>query len=289
MTWNDFLLALDKFFSAVEFKLWAGKALLVIIILLLTRVAVYLADLLTERTFQMKIRHGKVTFDERRLNTLKTLLKSVIRYVFFFLAIITILDELGVPITAVLSAAGILGLAVGFGAQNLVRDIITGFFILFEDQFSVGEYIETEGIGGIVEEVGLRITKLRDWGGQLHIIPNGKIGMVTNHNRGSLRAMVEVGVSYEENLDRVIQVLEDLCKKVSSDFAKVITVEPKVIGVQALGESEVLIRIVAMTTPLEQWGLERELRKRIKETFEREGMGIPYPHRVIVPVKGEGS
>ena len=289
MTWNNFLLSLDQFFSAVDFKLWSGKIFLIIIILLLTRVAIYLADLLIERTFQMKIRHGKVTFDERRLNTLKTLLKSVIRYVFFFLAVITILDELGVPITAVLSAAGILGLAVGFGAQNLVRDIITGFFILFEDQFSVGEYIETEGIGGTVEEVGLRITKLRDWGGQLHIIPNGKIGMVTNHHRGSLRAMVEVGISYEENLDKVIQVLEDLCKKVSRDFAKVITQEPKVVGVQALGNLTVLIRIVAMTIPLEQWGLERELRKRIKETFEREGIQIPYPHRVVVPVKGEGS
>ncbi|HPZ71694.1 MAG TPA: mechanosensitive ion channel family protein [Peptococcaceae bacterium] len=280
--WNKLWSTLQPYLTAEQMEIYLQKTVLILLILIVTRIAIGIADMLIERTFQFKYKHEKTTGDERRADTLKILLKSVARYALFFIAAITVLDELGVPIAAVLSAAGILGLAVGFGAQNLVKDVITGFFIIFEDQFSVGEYVETEGVGGIVEEVGLRITKLRDWDGKLHIIPNGSIAMVTNHNRGSLRAWVEVRVSYREDLNRVLQVLEDTCKSVRNDFADKITQGPRVLGVTNLGQSEVVITIMAMTTPLEQWGIERELRKRIKETFEREGIEIPYPHQVII-------
>ncbi|HHZ16411.1 MAG TPA: mechanosensitive ion channel family protein [Peptococcaceae bacterium] len=280
--WNKLWSTLQSYLTAEQMEIYLQKTVLILLILIVTRIAIGIADMLIERTFQFKYKHEKTTGDERRADTLKILLKSVARYALFFIAAITVLDELGVPIAAVLSAAGILGLAVGFGAQNLVKDVITGFFIIFEDQFSVGEYVETEGVGGIVEEVGLRITKLRDWDGKLHIIPNGSIAMVTNHNRGSLRAWVEVRVSYREDLNRVLQVLEDTCKSVRNDFADKITQGPRVLGVTNLGQSEVVITIMAMTTPLEQWGIERELRKRIKETFEREGIEIPYPHQVII-------
>ncbi|HOB81665.1 MAG TPA: mechanosensitive ion channel family protein [Peptococcaceae bacterium] len=280
--WNKLWSTLQSYLTAEQMEIYLQKTVLILLILIVTRIAIGIADMLIERTFQFKYKHEKTTGDERRADTLKILLKSVARYALFFIAAITVLDELGVPIAAVLSAAGILGLAVGFGAQNLVKDVITGFFIIFEDQFSVGEYVETEGVGGIVEEVGLRITKLRDWNGKLHIIPNGSIAMVTNHNRGSLRAWVEVRVSYREDLNRVLQVLEDTCKSVRNDFADKITQGPRVLGVTNLGQSEVVITIMAMTTPLEQWGIERELRKRIKETFEREGIEIPYPHQVII-------
>jgi len=280
--WNKLWSTLQPYLTAEQMEIYLQKTVLILLILIVTRIAIGIADMLIERTFQFKYKHEKTTGDERRADTLKILLKSVARYALFFIAAITVLDELGVPIAAVLSAAGILGLAVGFGAQNLVKDVITGFFIIFEDQFSVGEYVETEGVGGIVEEVGLRITKLRDWNGKLHIIPNGSIAMVTNHNRGSLRAWVEVRVSYREDLNRVLQVLEDTCKSVRNDFADKITQGPRVLGVTNLGQSEVVITIMAMTTPLEQWGIERELRKRIKETFEREGIEIPYPHQVII-------
>lgn len=277
--WQELSETLAKFFTAEKLGVWVEKAFLILFILIITRIAIYVADLLIRRTFQLKNKHEQ---DHRRANTLQKLLHSVIRYVFFFIAVITILDGMGVPIMAVLSAAGILGLAVGFGAQNLVKDIITGFFILFEDQFSVGEYVETQGVGGVVEEVGLRITKLRDWDGKLHIIPNGSIAMVTNFNRGSMRALVEVGVSYDENIDRVLEVLKSVCKSVNDDYPAIITTEPKVVGVTALGQSEVVIRIVAKTIPMEQWGIEMELRKRIKDTFEREGIEIPYPHQVVI-------
>ena len=192
-----------------------------------------------------------------------------------------ILEELGVKTASLLAGAGIVGLAIGFGAQNLVRDIISGFFIIFEHQFSVGDYINAAGLSGRVEEVGLRMTKLRDWGGELHIIPNGEITQVTNYARGSMRAMVDVRVAYEEDLERVLEVMRQVCQQVAQDFP-VITEGPAVLGVVDLGESEVQIRVVAHTLAFEQWEIERELRKRFKQAFDREGIQVPYPRRTVI-------
>ena len=218
---------------------------------------------------------------EPQMKTLGSLLQSITRYVIYFIAGIMILEELGVKTSSLLAGAGILGLAVGFGAQNLIRDIISGFFIIFEHQFTVGDYIEAAGVKGKVEEVGLRITKLRDWGGEVHLIPNGEINRVTNHARGIMRALVEVRVAYEEDLDRIFKILQEVCQEVARDFP-VIKEGPDVLGIVDLGESTVLIRIVAHTQPFEQWGVERELRKRIKQTFDREGIRFPYPRRVVL-------
>lgn len=287
--WESIFLGLKNIINGIELRAAGSKAALILVILLTAKTGVSVAYVLIDRLFQVRVIPGKVHFDERRSSTLKAILKSIIRYLVYFIAIITILDELDVPITAVLSAAGILGLAVGFGAQNLVRDVITGFFIIFEDQFSVGDYIETEGIGGIVEEIGLRITKLRDWGGQLHIIPNGKITTVTNHSRGNMRALVEVEVAYEEDVNKALSVLTQIAAEMAADFPGIIREGPTVLGVRALGESGVLIRIVAKTVPMEQWGIEMELRRRIKETFDREGIEIPYPRRYCIISKEKSS
>ena len=269
-------------FNTTDFKTMSSKLLVIIFVLVATKLVVWLGIKLIGRAFKSPGIAGKVNFDEGRAKTLKSILISIMRYTVYFLAIITILDELNVPITAVLSAAGILGLAVGFGAQNLVRDVITGFFILLENQYSIGEYIEIEGVGGIVEEMGLRVTKLRDWGGQLHIIPNGKIAMVTNHNRGSMRALVEVEAAYEENVDRVISVLTRIAESMAKDYVGIITEGPKVLGIWSFGESGVLFRMVARTKPMEQWGIETELRRRIMLVFDEEGIEIPYPRRVCI-------
>ena len=237
------------------------------------------AVLFLEKTFFQKDREGILS--DARMQTLGTLIRSVARYIIYFIAGIMILEELGIKTSSLLAGAGIVGLAVGFGAQNLVRDIISGFFIIFEHQFSVGDYIDAAGVSGKVEEVGLRMTKLRDWGGELHIIPNGEITRVTNYARGSMRALVEVGVAYEEDLDRVMEVMRQVCQEIAEDFP-VITDGPTVLGVVSLGESEVLIRVVAHTLAFEQWGVERELRKRFKQTFDREGIEIPYPRRMVI-------
>jgi small conductance mechanosensitive channel len=169
---------------------------------------------------------------------------------------------------------------VGFGAQSLVRDVIAGFFIILEDQFSVGDYITAGNYTGVVEELGLRITKIRDFSGELHIIPNGKIEAVTNRTRGSMRALVEVSVAYEEDIDEVLAVLAELSARFGAETAEVVE-GPAVLGVVALNDTAVVIRVIARTVAMAQWKVERDLRRAIKKELDARGIEIPYPRRVV--------
>ncbi|SHF44005.1 mechanosensitive ion channel family protein [Desulforamulus putei] len=252
--------------------------------LVLAKLLIHFGSKLVEKIFFTK--PGKFISDSRA-QTLTGLLKSVLRYGVYFVATMSII-EIFIPNAAktVLAGAGILGLAVGFGAQNLVRDIITGFFILFEDQYAVGEYVTVAGVTGTVEEIGLRVTKVREFGGQLHIIPNGIITMVTNFNRGGMQAMVEIGISYEENIDRAIEVLKQMSRDFAQTWAEDLIEGPDVLGVVRFGESDVVIRVTAKTKPMRQWEIERQLRKAIKEVFDKEGIEIPYPRRVLITTMG---
>lgn len=255
-------------------------------ILVLSRLVNKFGGLLIEQIFKDRFNlneHLKV--EHRRVETLSKLLKSLLSYILYFIAVITILDIFNVPVASVLAGAGILGLAVGFGAQNLVKDIITGFFIIFEDLYAVGEYIKIGDKFGMVEEIGLKTTKVRSWTGELYMIPNGNIEQVTNYNRGSMRSVVEVGIAYEENIDNAVKVIERACAKVAAEAQDIIDEAPNVMGVTALNESSVVIRVTATTRGLNQWALERKLRQRIKEEFDREGVEIPYPRRVIITDK----
>lgn len=218
--------------------------------------------------------------DNRRVQTLASLAKNMITYLVFFLAGLMILQVFNVNTSAILASAGILGLAVGFGAQNLVKDIISGFFILFEDQFSVGDYVTAAGVEGVVEETGLRTCKIRSWTGQLHIIPNGELKLVTNFSRGYMMAVATVGIAYEEDIDRAIEVLKKECENAREELPALLEV-PVVQGVTALGDFSVNIRTIVKTVPGEQWAVERELRRRFKNALDREGIEIPYPRRVI--------
>jgi small conductance mechanosensitive channel len=237
-----------------------------------------------DRLFTMRFKRMPV--DESRMRTLAGLLKSVLRYTVYFIAIVVILETFGVKTSSIIAAAGIGGLAIGFGAQSLVKDVISGFFIIFEDYFQIGDYVETAGVSGIVEEMGLRTTKLRDFGGQLHIVPNGEITRVTNHSRGNLRAMVNVKVSYEEDLDRVIKILEEVAEEIRQKRDDIVE-GPTVLGVSDFGPSEAVITVWARTLPMQQWSVERDLRKAIKERFDREGIEIPYPRMVVVDKKNK--
>ena len=259
-----------------------GLSLLkIVIILILTKLALMFGDKLVDKLFLTRL-NPTPYFEERRATTLIALLKSVLLYVIYFIAIVSVLTELKVPVAPILAGAGVVSLAVGFGAQNLVKDVITGFFIIFEDQYSVGEYVSLGGVSGIVEEIGLRVTKLRDWNGELHIVPNGQVVQVTNFNRGSSRALVEVGVAYEVDIDKAIEVMERAGQAVAEQMADIIVEAPQVLGVVNFGPQEVVLRMIARTQPLEQWRLERELRKKLKEAFDAEGIEIPYPKRVFI-------
>lgn len=197
-------------------------------------------------------------------------------YSVYFLAIITILGLFNVPLGGVLATASVLGVAVGFGAQSLVKDVITGFFIIFENQFAVGEHITTLGVTGQVEEMGLRLTKVRDAGGQLHILPNGQIGQVTNYNRGSMRATVDLHMDYQDDLHENLKLLDQVCQEVSVDLADIITEKPRVLGIHSFNANDMIIRITAQVKPMEQGMMERELRRRISAAYQQLGREVPY-------------
>lgn len=219
---------------------------------------------------------------EQRAKTLAQLLNSVGAVAISIAAGLTILN-LFVAIGPLLAGVGVVGLAISFGAQSLVKDVINGFFILLENQFGVGDVVEINGVGGVVEKLTMRVVMLRDLEGVLHVIPNGSITMVSNRTRGWSRTVLDVGVAYKEDVDHVIAVIRDVARKFWSDpqWKDQLVEEPAVWGVEALADSSVNIRLVATTRPGSQWNVGRELRRRIKNRFDEEGIEIPFPQRTL--------
>lgn len=248
----------------------------IIKILVIAFIGIKIGDILISRFYKLQTK-GKIQLPERKIGTLMSLTKNILRYVIYFIAAASILKIFNIEMTSILAVAGIGSLAIGFGAQNLVKDVISGFFIIFEDQFGVGDYITINNFSGLVEEVGLRISKIRDFSGDLHIIPNGEIKTVTNHTRGSMRALVNVGIPYEEDIDRIINVLTQICEDIKKSRNDVIE-GPTVLGITDFQDSQVLITIIAKTEPMKQWEVERDIRYRIKKVFDREKITFPYPH-----------
>ncbi|MEJ2151383.1 MAG: mechanosensitive ion channel family protein [Gemmatimonadota bacterium] len=202
-----------------------------------------------------------------------------------------VVDEVGIPLGPLLATAGIAGLAIGFGAQTLVQDVISGFFILLEDQYAIGDVIAAGGVDGVVEKLNLRTTVLRDLHGTVHVVPNGEIRVLSNKTKGWSRAVIEVGVAYQEDPDRVIEILQELAAELHEDrvFGALLLEPPTVPGVEAFGDSAITIRMLAKTVPLKQWDVARELRRRIKHRFDAEGIEIPFPQRTIWYRREEGA
>jgi len=249
-------------------------ACIVIFMYAVIKISNKIIDKVVERQNKMKF-----SLDERKSKTLGAIIKSMVRYAVYFFGITAILTILFGNVT--LTFAGIGGVAIGFGAQSLVKDIINGFFILFEDQYAVGDYINIEDKGGIVESIELRVTKLRDFNGDLHIIPNGLIAKVTNHSRGDMRILVEAEVSHEENIDRVIDIITVVCDKFSKKEENIVE-GPKVVGVTAFKENSITVRVVGKAKSMTQWDCENNLRKEIKKALQQENVQIPYAKRKII-------
>lgn len=256
-----------------------GKLIAIVFIIFSIKLIMGLINRIIDRTLRDK-KQTNYFVNNKRANTIGILLKKLVKYVLCFIGSLTILDMFGIRTTSILATAGVGGLAIGFGAQSLVRDVITGFFIILENQFSVGDYIQISTYEGVVEELGMRVTKLRDFSGELHIIPNGEIHVVTNRTRGAMRALVSVSISYEQDIDKALSVIEKVSKELG-DSNKFILDGPTVLGVVSLDPSSVVINVIAKTEPMEQWGVERELRKKIKEAFEKENIEVPYEKMII--------
>lgn len=225
---------------------------------------------------------------ERRSATIAGLLRSLGTVLVALLAGLLTLN-LFISIGPILAGAGVLGLAVSFGAQSLVKDVIAGFFILLENQFAVGDTIEVAGKAGTVELMTLRIVQLRDLEGVLHTVPNGQIQVVSNKTRLWSRAVVDVGVAYDAPVDRAIEVFADEARAFAADEAwgARLDGEPDVLGVQSLGDSSVVVRTLLRTRPGDQWATAREFRRRVKNRLDREGIEIPFPQRTVHVRHGE--
>lgn len=251
----------------------------VLAVLVITKYVLRVITYLIDSFFASRNENNRYT--KQRNITLQNVAKSASRYLIYFISATIILDILGIPTTSILAGAGVIGLALGFGAQSLVKDVITGFFILFENQFTVGDYIETAGIDGIVEDVGLRITKIKNFDGDLHIIPNGNIDQVTNFTANVSRSVIDAAIDYDQNIQEATEVLEDLCSEIAEEHSDIIQEGPKVVGVQELAASSVNIRIITMVEAMELWRLNRVIRQRIKERFDQAGIDIPYEHLTV--------
>ncbi|GAH19661.1 unnamed protein product, partial [marine sediment metagenome] len=220
---------------------------------------------------------------KKRANTLSSVFVNTGTIIILIFAIFTMLPEFGVNIAAMLAGLGIVGIAIGFGAQSLIKDLLAGIFILLEDQYRVGDVVNVAGIGGLVEEIGLRRTVLRDLDGIVHSIPNSEIKVASNFTKGYSRVNLNISVAYGEDLDRVIEVINRVCKEMAEDpkWSADFVSTPKVLRVDKLGDSGIDIKILGDTKPLRQWDIMGELRLRIKRTFDKEGIEIPWPHTKV--------
>jgi small-conductance mechanosensitive channel len=213
--------------------------------------------------------------------TIAPLLKNLLKYCTIFVGGVLVLRVLGVDPTPIIAGAGVVGLAVGFGAQTLVKDVISGFFLLFEGLIAVGDGISFGNSSGVVEEVGLRVTKYRTFSGELWVIPNGEIRAFGNSNRQWMRAVVVVGVGYEQDISKAMRVLDEIGKTWAAERRDIVLEPPQVQGILSFDESSVTLRLVVKVKSSHQGGAELELRRRIKEAFDREGIEIPFPRRVF--------
>lgn len=257
-----------------------SNGLHILLVIVLAWIAIKLVKKLSTRLVQFISRQNDDSEFQKRMQTLGSMIRYVLLFAIIAVAVMTILRELGVDIGPVLAAAGIVGLAVGFGAQSLVKDIISGFFILLEDQIRVGDVVNIGDKGGLVEKVSLRTTVLRDMAGNVHYVPNGHINVVTNMTKGYSRYVFDIGVAYREDVDEVIKVIKGIDEELRSDpeFKDDILEPIEILGLDQFASSAVVIKARTTTLPIKQWKVGREFNRRLKKRFDELGIEIPFPH-----------
>lgn len=257
-----------KNINTVKISNYALIIIKIILTYLITKIILYIGYNAINKFFK-SYKNSRFNISGRKLKTMTMLIKNIFKYVMYFIMITFMLSYFNIKVESILAVAGIGGVALGFGAQGLVKDIITGFFILFEDQFGVGDYITVDKYSGIVEELGLRSTKIREVTGSVHVIPNSTIGVVTNHSTGSAKAIVEVKVNFKENVDHAIKVLDDVCGTSRQNLKNIVS-GPEILGLSDMDNNAYTILITAGTKPNKQLETERQLRYMIKHAFDDE-------------------
>jgi len=267
-----------------------GKPLAILVILVAAVVIRWVAskaiDRVVQRAENASLVHNRGGAHNRRAaraKSLGSLLKSVTTTVVFGIAFVMILDEVGMNVAPILASAGVLGLAIGFGAQNLVKDFLSGVMMMIEDQYGVGDEVNLGEAIGTVEHVALRVTRVRDVDGTVWYVRNGEILRVGNSSQNWARTVLDVKVGYDEDLRRVREVLQDVAHGLwdDEDYRDIILEEPEVWGVQELAPDGTVVRVTLKTAPLKQWGVAREMRERIKARFDHEGISMHVPQRLF--------
>ena len=267
---------------------WVFSEGLVILIMILTIWGIVrLIDRIFPKlvtTFVMsRSEYGEHEESEKRATTLSRVFTGGAQIIVILAGIFMILSKLSIPVGPVLAGFGVVGIAVGFGAQHLVRDLISGIFIIAENQYRTGDVVTISGTSGLVEDINLRRTILRDLEGTVHVVPNGEISVSANRTKNYSRVVLDVGVAYKENLERVIIILNQIGNELSADpvFGLNIIKAPQVLRIQSFDDSCITIRMLGDCKPMKQWNLRSELIRRIKARFDIEGIEIPFPHQTI--------
>lgn len=252
-------------------------------ILIVAKIVNLILKRLIKRVMLRRKNKNPLSVMAKKAETLESISTSTAKYIVWFFAAMAILDVLGLgtTVTSLLATAGIGGIAIAFGAQSLVKDVVSGLFMLLENQYSVGEYIEIEGEKGTVEAITVRTTKISRFSGEVTTIPNGSITKVTNYSRGDHLAIIDMSVSYETDIEKASCIMQKMGLEYMASHDNIVE-EPHVLGIIRFGESDIVLRMIMRVKPLTHWETERALRRTIKEEFDRQGVVIPYPHRVVV-------
>ncbi len=256
---------------------------LVVLTVIVAMFALRLANILSSKLFGLVQKTKEDVDFQKRADTLSAVVRWILRTTIYGVAGMMILKRFGFDIGPIIAAAGVLGVAVGFGARSLVEDTISGFFILFEDQIRVGDVVQLNDRGGLVERVTLRMVILRDYAGNVHYVRNGSIGVVTNMTKDFSRYVFDIGVAYREDVDEVIRVIKQLDEELRKDpeFMNDIISPLEVAGLDKFGDSAIIIKARITTKPIQQWRIGREFNRRIKKRFDELGIEIPFPHLTV--------
>jgi len=260
-----------------------------LIIAILAFILLKVTNLFLRRIKPIMLKHMESGSDldnrelEKRLDTLLGILRSIIKVIIWVMVGMLVLRKIGIDIAPIIAGAGIVGLAVGFGAQELVRDFIAGFFMLLENQIREGDVAIVNGTGGLVEHVGMRTIVLRDLSGVVHVFQNGKVNTLSNMTKNWSGMVFDIGVAYKEDTDKVAEVIQQVAEELRADpdFRDKILEPIEIFGVDGFGDSAVIMKARFKTVPIEQWAVGREYRRRLKKAFDEQGIEIPFPHRTI--------
>ncbi len=279
---------LTKIIEHIDWEQLMFSALRVLLILVLFWIALLVVKALLKRLENRLLQRGKEsgevpTESAKRAETLVRLLRQGIIIMLWIIVLLIILREFGLDIGPILASAGVVGLAIGFGAQNLVRDVISGFFMILENQVRVGDVAVINGTGGLVEAINFRTIVLRDLAGTVHVFPNGTVTTMSNMTKEWSAYVFNLGVAYKEDVDRVSGIIKEVAQHLREDehYGALMIEDAEIFGLDQFGDSAVVIKGRLKTKPIKQWEVGREFQRRIKAAFDEQGVEIPFPHRSI--------